>query len=71
MNNLTINQQFVRSQQTHHNRRLHRIELRGEHYNEDERERERDLANHYGPIGPAGTTHTSPKVRQGLCRSPP
>jgi hypothetical protein len=54
MNNLIINAQFIRSQQTHRKRRLHQIELqedRGEHGIEDQRERRSDLATSYGPVG--------------------
>ena len=55
IDNLIINPQFIRSQQTHRKRRLHRIELQehqGEHCIEDQRERESHLATSYGPIGP-------------------
>ena len=51
MNNLIINPQFIRSQQIHRKRRLHRIELqedRGEHCIEDQRERRSHLATSYG-----------------------
>ena len=51
--NLIINPQFIRSQQTHHKRRLHRIELqehRGGHGIEDQRERRSHLATSYGLI---------------------
>ena len=49
-----INPQFIRSQQTHHKRILHRIDLqehRGEHGIENQRERRSHLANNYGPEG--------------------
>jgi hypothetical protein len=65
MNNLIINPQFIGSQQTHRTKVLHRIELQGEHGIEDHIERESHLANHYGPIGPVGTTHTSLEGEQG------
>ena len=51
---LIINSQFIESQQTHHKRRLHRINLeehQGEHCIEDQRERRSHLATSYGPIG--------------------
>ena len=54
MNNLIINPQFIGSQQTHHKRRLHRIELqgdRGEHGIEDQREITSHLDTSYGPVG--------------------
>ena len=53
MNNLIMNSQFIGSQQTHRERRLHRIELqehRGEHGIEDQRERRSHLATSYGPV---------------------
>src|SRR3989337_1749297 len=54
IDNLIINQQFIRSRQTHGKRILHRIELqehRGEHGIEDQRERRSHLATSYRPIG--------------------
>src|SRR3990170_8932737 len=54
IDNLIINPQFIRSQQTHRKRILHRIELqehRGEHCIEDQRERRRHLATSHGPVG--------------------
>ena len=48
---LIKNSKFIESQQTHRKTRLHRIELRGEHYIEDRRERRSHLANNYGPEG--------------------
>ena len=54
IDNLIINPQFIRSQQTHHKRRLHRIDLqehRGEHCIEDQRERRSHLATSHGPVG--------------------
>ena len=45
-----MNPQFIGSQQTHRKRRLHGIELRGEHCIEDQREREGHLATSYGPV---------------------
>jgi hypothetical protein len=54
MNNLVINPQVIGSQQTHCERRLHRIELHGDHGElciEDQRERESHLATSYGPVG--------------------
>ena len=54
MDNLIINPEFIRSQQTHRKRRLHWIELqehRGEHCIEDQRERRIHLATSYGPVG--------------------
>ena len=55
MNIQIINPQLIGSQQTHHKRRLHRIELeghQGEHGIEHQRERRRShLANSYGPVG--------------------
>ena len=69
MNNLIINPQFIGSQQTPRKRRLHRIDLRREHFIEDQREREREreshLATNYGPVGPVGTTHTLSEGQQG------
>ena len=54
MDNLIINSQFIRSQQTHRKEILHRIELhehRGEHCIENQRERRSHLATSYGPVG--------------------
>jgi hypothetical protein len=54
MNNLIMNPQFIRSQQTHYKKGLHRIDLqedRGEHCIEDQRERRSHLATGYGPVG--------------------
>ena len=54
IDNLIINPQFIGSQQTHHKRRQHRIDLqehRGEHCIEDQRERRSHLATSYGPVG--------------------
>ena len=54
MDNLIINPQFIRSQQTQRKRILHHIELqehRGEHGIEDHREKGSHLATSYGPIG--------------------
>ena len=54
MNNLIINAQFIGSQQTHHKRRLHRIELqgdRGEHCIEDQRQIRSHIATSYGLVG--------------------
>ena len=51
---MIINPQFIGSQQTHRNRRLHRIELQedqGEHCIEDQIERRSHLATSYGPVG--------------------
>ena len=51
---LIINPQFIESRQTHHKRRLHRIDLqedRGELCIENQRERRSHLANNYGPEG--------------------
>ena len=55
IDNLIIKPQFIVSQQTHHKRRLHWIELqedRGEHGIEDQRERRSHLATSYGSLGP-------------------
>jgi hypothetical protein len=74
MNIQIINPQFIGSQQTHHKRRLHRIDFqedRGEHCIEDQRERRSHLAPSYGPIGLWWTTHASSVGQQGWCRSPP
>ena len=52
--NLIINPQFIGSQQTHHKRRLHRIDLHergGEHCIEIQKERRSHLATSYGPKG--------------------
>ena len=49
-----INPQLIKSQQTHHKRELHRIELQEdqqEHGIEDQRERRSHLATSYGPVG--------------------
>ena len=54
MDNLIINSQFIRFQQTHRKKSLHRIDLqehRGEHCIEDQRERRSHLASSYGPVG--------------------
>ena len=54
MNNVSINPQFIGSQQTHNKRRLHQIDLREnheEHGIEDQRERRTHLATNYGPEG--------------------
>ena len=54
MNNLIINPQFIRSQQTHRKKRLHQIDLQehqGEHCIEAQRERRSHLATNYGPEG--------------------
>ena len=54
MNNLIINPQSIRSQQTYRNRRLHVIELHGDHGElciEDQRERRSHLVTSYGPVG--------------------
>ena len=54
MNNLIINPQFIGSQQTHREKRLHQIELqedRGAHGIEDQRERRRYVATSYGRVG--------------------
>ena len=54
MNNLIINTQFIESQQMHRKRRLHRIELHGDHAElciEDQRERRSHLGTSYGPVG--------------------
>ena len=51
---LTINPQFIGSQQTHCKRRLHRIDLqehRGEHGIENQRERRSRITTSYGPVG--------------------
>ena len=51
---LMINPQFIRSQQTHCKKVLHRIDLQehlGEHGIENQRERKSHLATRYGPIG--------------------
>ena len=51
---LSINPQFIGSQQTHCKRRLHRIDLqehRGEHGMENQRERRSHLDTSYGPVG--------------------
>ena len=55
MDNLIINPQFTRSQQTHRKKGLHRIDLQeqqGEHCIENQKERRSHLATNYGPIGP-------------------
>ena len=54
MNNLIINPQFIRSQQTHRKRRVRQIELQEyqeEHCIEDQRERRSHLGTSYGPVG--------------------
>ena len=54
IDNLIINSQFIRSQQTHRKNKLHRMELqehRGEHCIEDQIERRSHLATNYGPVG--------------------
>src|SRR5215216_3601841 len=51
---LIKNPQFIASRQTHHKRRLHRIDLqehRGEHGIENQRERRSHLATSYVPVG--------------------
>ena len=55
IDNLIINPQFIRYQQMHRKRRLHRIDLQehqGEHCIEDQRERRSHIATSYGPVGP-------------------
>ena len=54
MDNLIINPQLIRSQQTRRKNGLHRIDLqeyRGEHCIEDQRERRSHLATSYAPVG--------------------
>ena len=48
-----INPQFIESQQTHHKKELHQIDLqehRGEHCIEDQKERRSHLGTKYGPV---------------------
>ena len=54
IDNLIINPQFMRSQQTHYRRKLHPIDFQehqGEHCIEDQIERRSHLATSYGPVG--------------------
>ena len=51
---MIINLEFIGSQQSHHKRRLHRIDLHEDHGElciEDPRERRSHLATSYGPVG--------------------
>ena len=59
---MIINPQFIGSQQTHHKKGLHRIDLQehlGEHCIEDQKERRSHLATAYGLVGLWKTTHAS------------
>jgi hypothetical protein len=67
MNNQIINPKFIGSQQTHRKRRLHQIELHGDHGElciVDQRERRSHLGTSYGPVGLWYTTHTSSEGQQ-------
>ena len=51
---LIINLNFIGSQQTHHKKELHQIDLQehqGEHCIEEQKERRSHLATAYGPVG--------------------